>query len=205
MSTVPIRPDWSHDDRRCLSIVSFVPEELAQAIQTKVTQPLRALSPDHYFYPACSLHLTIKNVRSLNFPPNFDESDIAAACSIAREVAESHSPIEFELTELAPFSTSVSLIGYCSEKLRRLVRDLDKALRIAGIPDDKRYASDSVFFGNITVCRLTRPISKDTAASIRALELGPSIKFVVSCLTVASFDSVCHADSLQVAANIDLT
>jgi 2'-5' RNA ligase len=204
MSAVPIRSNWSQDDQRCLSIVSFVPNAVAKAIRTKVIEPLKALSPDHYFYPDTSLHLTIKNIRTLSSPPNFDESDIATACDVVRGVVGSHRPIRFELAELAPFSTSVSLIGYCSEDLHDLVRDLDRALRKAGLADDKRYASDSVYFGNITVCRYSRPLSESTAAAIRALEINPPIDLVVCNLSIAIFDSVCSPGSQHIAASIKL-
>ena len=205
MSVVPIRSEWSQDDHRCLSIVSFVPSAVAEVIRTKVIEPLRLLSPHHHFYPNNSLHLTIKNVRTLSAPPKFDEFDIATACNVVRQVVVSHGPIRFELAELAPFSTSISLIGYCSEDLYGLVSDLDSALRVANLSDDKRYASDSVYFGNITVCRYTRPLPRRIADSIRELTIVPPIEFVVSDLSVAIFDSVCSSDSRRIAARINLT
>lgn len=204
LSVVPMQSDWSQDPKRCLSIVFFVPKDVAQPISTEVIRPLSGILPNHFFYPEDSLHLTIKNVRTLKSPPSFDDSDIEIACDAVRQVVRSHRPIRFELAELAPFSTSVSLIGYCSAALSTLIGDLDRALREAGLSDDKVYASDSIFFGNVTVCRFTRPVSKIEATSVRLWKPNRPIDLTVSNLSVAVFDSVCSRQSRLVAEKFDL-
>ncbi|MEZ4583943.1 MAG: hypothetical protein R3A10_20290 [Caldilineaceae bacterium] len=154
-SSVPRATDYAGDPARSLTIVAFPPPSVRAAIATQLQAPLAALAPDHYYYPAASFHITIKNVRQAAHPSTFDAADAARAAHLLPAIAHRHAPFTFTFHEALSFPNSISLIGYSSAALQTLVLDLDRALRAAGLPDDKRYMSDTVFFGNITFCRFT--------------------------------------------------
>ncbi len=102
------------------------------------------------------MHITIKNIRVTQNPPFFDEADIANVHTCFAAVLPRHRRFSFSFEELVVFPNSISLVGYSDESLRGLVQDLDAGLHEIGLADDKRYLSDEVFFGNITLCRFTQ-------------------------------------------------
>ena len=158
-SVVPMQADYAADPGRCLTSVMFVPRPIAKRLQAEVQQTLARVEPQHYYNPPESMHITIKNVRVAEAPPTFDDADIAQVHGCFAGIVPRHARFPFVFEQLVIFPNSVSLVGYSDESLRSLVRDLDGGLRAVGMPDNKRYLSDEVFFGNITLCRFTHPPS----------------------------------------------
>ena len=69
-------PDYIHDDRICLTAISFLPQEVEDEIITKIIKPLREADSRQYFYVPSSFHVTIQNVRTIANPPLFNDRDI---------------------------------------------------------------------------------------------------------------------------------
>jgi 2'-5' RNA ligase len=159
-TVVPIKPDYRNDPAIALTSVVFVPEALGRAIAEHIVDPLKAIEPGHYYYPLDSLHLTVKNVRSVHNPPRFSAADVKKVDRLFAKIIPQHRSFTVRLEELVPFSTSLSLIAYSGEPLHRLVQALDAGLDHIGLPDDKRYVSKEVIFGNVTLCRYVQPPSE---------------------------------------------
>ena len=64
-------------------------------------------------------------------------------------------PLSFAIHGPVCFPTSIVLRAFGTLEHRNAVRLLDRELELEGIPDDKVYASNDVFIGNITLCRFT--------------------------------------------------
>ena len=201
VSVVPMRRNYRGETERCLTSVVFVPSETARDINSSVIGRLRESQPTHFYYPAESMHITIKNVRSVHAPPLFTHADIETCRRAFAKVTARHSPFSFELSQVVTFETSVAIVGFCDERYRDLILDLDRELQTAGVADDKKYISDSVFFGNVTVCRFTEPPSG------RLLQVTREIRDVVQCtvpvtaINLITCDSVCSSSS---CARIDV-
>lgn len=165
-SVVPMQADYAADPGRCLTSVMFVPPPIANRLQKEVQQTLAYVEPQHYYNPPESMHITIKNVRIAEAPPAFDETDIATVQACFADIVPRHTRFPFVFEELVVFPNSVSLVGYSGEPLKALVQSLDGGLREVGLADNKRYLSDEVFFGNITLCRFTHPPSASLIQSV---------------------------------------
>lgn len=169
-TVVEMRKNYADDPALCLTAIAHIPPEITQEIQEKIIQPLKAIDPKQYYYPSNSLHLTVKNIRTIHDPPIFTRQDIEKAKVVFAAVIPKHQSYTYELEDLLLLPTSLSLMGYTDEGLRYLVEELDQALIKNGVPDNKQYFSDSVFFGNITLCRFTRIPSSAFRQKINELQ-----------------------------------
>ncbi|HCC21896.1 TPA: hypothetical protein DEP86_00665 [Candidatus Uhrbacteria bacterium] len=197
-TVVKMRKSYESNVETCLTSVVFLGDELGQKVQDKIIGPLSAIDPSQYFPPINSLHLTIKNVRTVGDPPLFDSTDAALAKQVFDRVLPSFHVFDFELKGLVRFPTSVSLMGYSDSVLYELVSALDSELKNAGVPDNKKYASEKVFFGNVTVCRFTSQPSEKFLAKIeemRDLSIG-TLK--VKEVQLITGDIMCSAVSREV-------
>lgn len=147
--------NYRNDQRICLTAVSFLPKQLSKQINTNLINPLQKYDPKQFFFLPESLHLTIKNIRTLNDPPLYNNQDIDNTIEVFDEVIKKHQVIKFQLKGLFELPTSLGIRAYCDEGLKNLVLNLDEALNKIGTPDNKKYASNEIFFGNITICRYT--------------------------------------------------
>jgi len=202
VSTVPMQPDFTADPRRCLASVYMLPAPLAQRIEAQVAGKLKAADPRHYFYPPRSMHVTIKNIRTVEDPPLFSAADVEKCRELFRAVTARHGPVRFSFEETAAFSTSASVIGFCGEELKELILDLDSALIAAGVPDNKQLISDTVFFGNITVCRFTCPPSPDFYRALAGLHVREQLQ--VDVLTLLACDAVASPASCTIIERFPL-
>jgi len=159
-SEVPFRSDYKTDSAICLTSVVFVPDDIAQDISRTIVAPLKEIAPDHHYYSPDSMHITIKNIRTVHDPPLFTETDIEKVHDLFTALIPQHRSFFFSLEEVVAFTAGVSLIGYCDNKLKDLVQALDAGLNEIGVPDNKEYISDTVFFGNVTLCRYVRQPSE---------------------------------------------
>lgn len=197
-SIVGIKDDYENDKELCLTSVVFLNEELQQRIQKNITEPLQKIDSSHYFYPLDALHLTIKNVRTIHDPPLFSREDILKSQYVFEKTVPKFHSFDFDLRGLVSFPTSVSLMGYSDSVLYDLVSALDERLSHAGIGDNKKYISNTVFFGNITVCRFTSPPSEvflEEIEKLKNIEIG---KLMVDAISLIVCNAVCSNKSWEV-------
>jgi 2'-5' RNA ligase len=204
-SIVPMEPDYRGEIRRCLTSVAFVPINTAERIQSNIIDSLREIDPTHYYYPPDTMHITIKNIRTVHAPPLFTNTDIEKCKSVFSEVSARHPPFSFELSQVVVFSTSVSVIGFCDKRLKDLILDLDSELQNAEVPDNKKYISDSVFFGNVTVCRFTAPPSARLLQAAREMQTAVNETVPVTDINLITCDSVCSSSSCTLIDSFQLS
>jgi hypothetical protein len=189
VSAVPRTHDYEADERLCLTSVVFPSSALGDRITRELVAKLHAIEPEHYYYPTASLHLTIKNVRSIAVSAELTGAITATAAGAFAALVPTIRAFEIGLEHLVALENSIVLVGYSDRTLYELIHGLDNALRAAGIVDDKRYVSNSVFFGSITLCRFR------TAPSQRLLAAAPELcREFGAALSVDSIDLItCNA------------
>jgi 2'-5' RNA ligase len=196
--------DFINDKRLCLTIVAFVPVAISTKIIREVIEPLRAIEPEHYFYPAESMHLTIKNVQVINNPPTFTADDVQAVDAMCRDTVPQHQAFSFVLEDVIRFPASLSLMGYSDERLRALVQTLGSNLKIIGVPDNKKLMSDSIFFGNITFCRFAHEPGEAFKQKLRELRTIVIGEVPITKLNLIACNSVCASNSLEIFGTYQL-
>jgi hypothetical protein len=204
-TTAPRREDYAHDPARGLTTVVFPPADLAATVETEIIAPLRAIAPEHYYYPQASLHTTIRNVRLSAWPPTFQPVDIDKVHSRFQLIAPRHEAFEIEFEELLLFPNSISLVGYSDIRLGHLVTALGRGLDEIGLSDDKRYLSDTVFFGNMTLARFTAAPTAALAASVRRLCRRICLRLPVTHLKLITCNASCAPGTLSLLHTYPLT
>jgi 2'-5' RNA ligase len=192
VSTIKPIKNHAKDKRKSLTSVVFLPRKLQNLLVNKIIKPLKKAGKGIYFYPAESLHATIKNIRIINYPPTFDGNDIKKVKKVFNKVIPKRKSFEFELKGLFETPNSLSVRAYSSEALKLLVKELSKKLVKCDLPDDKKYASNEIFFGNITVCRYyikPKPGFFKIINKLKNIYIG---KFSVKKIILITTDSVCH-------------
>ncbi|HEX9817790.1 MAG TPA: hypothetical protein VGA89_02775 [Patescibacteria group bacterium] len=164
-STVTPTTNYALDPRLCLTSVHFPDRSFIETVR-KLIEPLKKIDKSIYFYPDTSFHLTIKNLRTINDPANFDEPLIAKAQTVFHQVIPLHHAFQAYYYRLLLFPGNLVLIGTTDEELDRIIFDLNRGLIQAGIPDDKVYLNDKYFFSNVTLARFTKPISQAFRAKV---------------------------------------
>jgi hypothetical protein len=167
--------DYEADLRRCLTGIHFPKKTLIEKVQYGLTDPLRKISPKHYYYKGSSLHMTIKNVRISNYPPNFTEADIKKAKRVFDKVVPQHKKFKVYFYRLMLFPNNLALMGMTDPEPDEIIFELDKELKRAGIPDDKKYTNSRYFFCNMTLVRFTSPITERFRKKV--VQLSKAIKF----------------------------
>ena len=168
-STVSSVKDFENDPRTCLTSIHFLKPKLINQIYRLLINPLKLISPNHYYYQRSSLHMTIKGIRVINDPPHFNSEDIKKARMIFQETIPYCHQFKVFFYRLLLFPTNLSLIGTTEEERDRIAIVLDKKLGQAGIPDDKKYLNSRFFFSNITLARFDSPISNSFRKKVKAL------------------------------------
>ncbi len=174
-STVAPVSDYKNDTRVCLTSVHLPHQQLITQVQDSLIKPLQEISPDYFFYPSDSLHMTIKNIRVINDPPHFTEEDIRKAESVFESVIPHHKKFNVYFYRLLLFPNNIALIGTTDPELDSIVLDLDKELNNAGVPDDKKYMNSQYFFSNMTLARFNRAPSEEFLRKVE--ELSQSLSF----------------------------
>lgn len=195
VTMVPIRSDHRTDITRCLTSVVLIPDDMAQDISQTLIEPLKKIEPEHYYYPIESLHITVKNVKTVNHPPLFGETDIKKVDQLFQEIIPRYHAFSYSLEEIGAFKTSIALIGYCDEQLRELVQALDEGLQAIGVPDNKRLISDTVFFGNITLCRYVQQPSKRLLNVVKQRRYAYCGRLKVRQIHLITCNAVCVPES----------
>lgn len=166
---VPMQTDYANDPQLCLTCVSFLPKDIATRIQTQILTPLKTIEPDFYYYPIESLHVTIQNIRVINYPLHFGPTEIAKTKKLLSEFVPGYEPFRFELSGTIHMPTSLVVIALVDPAYDQFVRTLRQALIDAGIPDDKKYFTDEIVFANTTVCRYTHAPSQKFLQEVKKL------------------------------------
>jgi hypothetical protein len=113
--------------------------------------------------------MTIKNLRVISDPPNFDQNVISRAEQVFSQVIPRHYAFQAYYYRLLLFPNNLALVGTTDPELDRIILDLDKQLLLEKIPDDKKYLNDRYFFSNVTLCRFARQTSQDFYESVKDL------------------------------------
>jgi len=177
--------DFQNDPRLCLTSVNRISTNLASKITSDIIAPLKSVDINHFYYPADSFHLTIKNVRVINNPPNFSTKDEQTAISVFSSVIPKHKIFQIYYYRLLVLPTSLALVGTTDPELDNIILDLDQKLNQTGIPDDKKYFNQKYFFSNISLLRFTHPINSEFQEVIdkvsRSISLSP---YLVNSVTL---------------------
>ncbi len=203
-TVVEMRKDYENDSETCLTSVVFVPGNLAQSISQQIIEPLRSLEAEHFYYTDGLMHSTIKNVRTIHDPPLFTEGDVAKVHQLFGQIIPQFPAFTFTWEDLTLFPTSIALIGYCNQTLQQLVQALDAGLREIGVPDNKTYFSDTVFWGNLTVCRLRYPptaLLRQRVKELEAIQIG---EMSVTQIHLVTCNSVCHPKTRKIIGTYPL-
>ncbi|MBU0670922.1 hypothetical protein KKF29_02065 [Patescibacteria group bacterium] len=201
---VDMQKDYKNDDQICLTSLSFVEKKTADKITEKIIKPLEKSGPDHFYFPADSMHITIKNIRTIHKPPLFTPEDIIKADKLFKSIIPKFPSFSFNFKGLAKFPTSISLIGYCDETLRKLVQALDRGLNEISLPDNKKYISDEIFFGNISICRFTHePSDKfiDKFTELKKINIGTVLIKKINLITC---NAVCNPKTRNIINTYEL-
>lgn len=188
-STVAPVDDFENDSRICLTSLHFPNQELIDDVQ-KIISELKKVEPNFYYYPPQSLHLTIKNIRVINDPPNFKQSDVEKAQEIFKEVLSKHHKFKVYFYRLLLFPNNLALVGTTDPELDEIVLDLDEKLNRAGVPDDKKYNNSRYFFSNMTLVRFGG-LSSKFASKVNELSTKINFKpYEIDSVTLISGNAV---------------
>lgn len=203
-TVVEMQKDYVNDDQICLTSVVFIPDEISNKIISDIINELKKIDPQHYFYPPESMHLTIKNIRTINKPPLFSETDIHKVNQLFSEIITQFPIFEFSVEDVLVFPTSLSVMAYSDDTLQKLISSLDEGLQKIGESDNKKYLSDYIFWGNITICRFTQNPSAqfiEEVKKVRNLKIG---KFKVEKISLIACNAVCHPESRKIISEYEL-
>ncbi len=204
-TVVDMRKNYANDDQRCFTSVVFVPDAIAKKITWNVIDRLQEIEPHHYFYPPESMHITVKNIRTVHKPPLFTESDIEKVKTVFKTIIPKFPVFEFHIEDVIIFPTSVSIMAYAHDTLQKLVRALDKGLRAIGVPDNKKYLSDSIFWGNITICRFVKNPDDRFIREVKKMRNDTMGKFNAETVRLITCNAVCAPASREIIAEYQLS
>ena len=194
-TVVKMRVDYNDTKEICLTSVVFPPKTITKKITEKIIKPLRDIEGDHFYYPEDFVHITIKNIRTIHNPPLFTEEDAKKVNELFNKLIPQLPSFTFEFKELVLFPTGVALIGYSNSNLKKLVQALGDGLNKIAVPDNKKYFSDSVFFGNINVCRLAKPPGPDFKNKVKELEGTYIGEVLASQVHLLACNAFCNPDT----------
>jgi len=203
-TVVDMQKDYANNKQITLTSVVFLPKNITDSITKNIINPLQRIEPNQYFYPAASMHLTIKNIRTIHEPPIFNESDVNKVNKLFNDIIPKFQPFEFKVEDVLIFPTSISVMAYSDDILQKLVLALDNGLKEIGVSDDKKYLSDSVFWGNITVCRFTEKPSDLFIAEVKKMRNLKIGKFKVENINLITCNAVCRENSKKIIAEYKL-
>jgi hypothetical protein len=203
-SLVPMRASYVNV-ARCLSIVAFPSSSLAHQISDELIPAFTEIDPHHHYYPAASLHLTIKGIRAAASPAAYSDREAGIAVEVLRHLAPRLRPLEFTLRGVARFPSSLIVRAFGTTAFRDTVHMLDDALRDAGIATNKVDASMNVFIGNMTVCRFTTEPSARLLDCVRSKDNSDLGRFTVDTLALVACDEVCSPESRLSYASVQLS
>ncbi|MFZ2206894.1 MAG: hypothetical protein WA061_06105 [Microgenomates group bacterium] len=153
-AVVPVA-DFAEDKRICLTSVHFPKTQFTDSISRNIINPLKAIFPNAYYYEPSSLHLTIKNIKTICDPPTFTPHDVETAKNVLNQVLSTHTRFNIYPYRLLLFKNNLALMSTTDEELDKIILHLDTELKRSGIADNKQYINDKYFFSNMTVARFS--------------------------------------------------
>jgi len=167
---VPMQTDFASDNQLCLSLNAFVPEAIAASIQNKLIEPLQRLDPTQYYYQKQSLHVTFHSIRIIHNPPTYSQKDIETSRGLLTKLIPSERPFPFVWHGVLALPTSVSVIVLITPRYNRFIHRIRHEFVRHGIPDDKKYFSDTMVFANTTICRYTHTPTPEFLKKLQTLK-----------------------------------
>lgn len=153
--------DFINDSRMALTSVHFPKKDFLQKINMKILEPLKKIDDRQFFYPDKYIHMTIKNIKTIQDPPNFNHADIEKVKKVFDDVIPKYQPFKSYYYRLLLFPYNLALMGTTDPTLDEIILELDSKLKEAGVPDDKVYLNSRYFFSNVTLVRFNKPISTE--------------------------------------------
>lgn len=197
--------DYINDDRICLTSVVFLPQQLEQKIIDNIINPLRDINPIQYFYIPGSFHITIKNIRTINNPPLFNDVDIEKVRGVFKNVVPKYKSFTFELKRLFELPTSLAICAFSNETLANLALELGKELKKTGVPDNKIYATNDIIIGSATLSRFTNtpnPEFKQKVKELKEIEIG---SFEVKKVYLITTNAICYHTKTKIIEEYSLS
>lgn len=183
--------DFESDPRICLTSVHFPSASFLREVQN-VVEPLKDLSPEHYYYGPKSIHITIKNIRTISDPPHFNERDIEKVREVFSRVVPKHHKFNAYYFKLMLFQNNLTLVGTTDEEYGKIILGLDDELNRVGIGDDKKYVDSKVFFSNITLVRFVKPINDEFKEKVEAVSSSIKMKpYEIGPVSLITANAVC--------------
>lgn len=195
--------DYLSDPRICLTVISYPPKDLVEQFVVWQNR-LREVDPTPYYLPLYALHVSCSNIRVVNDPPHFTDDDIATAKQVVEEVAKRHQSVTVRYEKFLRLPTNLLAVATADATWSELVRDLRSSLAEVGVPDDKSYISEEVFFINTTLARYTQTPSKAFFDCVDELGKEISGEFTVQSLHLVSCNAVLAPWSMTEHAVINL-
>ena len=180
---VPMQTDYATDDQLCLTLNAFIPEPIAASIYDKLIGPLQQLDPHQYYYPLESLHVTFHSIRIIHSPPTYSKKDIETSRALLTKLIPSERPFPFIWHGVMALPTSISVIVLVTPAYNRFIRRVRHDFINHGIPDDKKYFSETMVFANTTICRYTHKPSPEFIEKLqtfRDIHIGAGVIDTVS-------------------------
>lgn len=199
-TTVKIQNNYERDDGTCLTLLSFIPKNISKKIEKYIIKPLKNIDPDHFYFPAGSMHLTIKNIRTVHKPPLFANDDILKVNQLFKKIIPQFPRFNYYLEDLVLFPTSLFLMGYCCNIIKELVDKLDSGLKKIGLPDNKKYLSSKILFGNITLCRFTHKPSISFIKKVKELKNIKIGELIITEAKLVTCNVVCRPKTRNIIA-----
>lgn len=199
-TVVDMQNDYFNSKQICLTSVVFIPNDISSKITQNIINPLKEIESEHYFYSPESMHLTIKNVRTVNNPPLFNKSDIEKVNELFNKIVPQFPAFEFNIEDVLLFPTSISVMAYSNDTLQKLVIALNEGLKEIGVPDNKKYISNSIFWGNITVCRFVKNPGEKFVKAIREMRNSKIGRFELERINLVTGNVVLNPETREAVA-----
>lgn len=201
---VQMQKAYQNDDQMCLSSLAFINRINSAKIISRIIKPLKQTDPDQYYYSADNLHLTIKNIRTIHKPPIFTKKNTTKVDKLFQKLIPQLPSFTFTLKNLVLFPTSLAIFGYSDNSLQKIVQTLDRGLNGIGVPDDKKYVSDKIFFGVSTLVRFTKLPTKEFINKVKELEDIKIGEFKVNKINLVTCNAVCNPKTRKIINSYNL-
>lgn len=196
--------NYETDMRICLTSLAYLPQNLQEKIYNEIVEPLKKIDDRQYFYEKAALHITVQNVRVINNPPHFTDSDIERAKNVFASITQKYHPVEVEIRRIFELPTSFALSAFTPSSWEDLVLDLRNELEKAGVPDDKSYAPGPVL-ANVTICRYTTPPNEEFQSKLKELKEIKLGSFKIENIKLATTNAVSFPSKTTIIGEYNLS
>lgn len=155
----------ANDDRRGLTLLLHLPAHVSSNISFAL-QPLRAVEPDLYCYPAADMHITVVDIIGARPDLQLTSDQLDRYRQVIGTTVTACPTIDWHLAGLILSPGAVMVKGYYSPALQELRTRLRVNLAQAGLALHERYQTRS---GHVTVARFAHPL-RDPLAMTRIID-----------------------------------